>query len=152
MNNFDLLKKVEESCASFVCIGQLLFVEYKILRNKISSPIKKKEQIYVNEAITTIQDKQDIVNSVNEHFVNISNMISWSRFYPESFSHLKQYFGVLLKGRYYWIDYTSIFEIKMILDKVNPSKAAGLDFIGPLYLKLCVGCYSELHNFYHQPK
>ena len=40
----------------------------------------------------------------------------------------------------------------MILDKVNPSKAAGLDFIGPWYLKLCVGCYSELHNFYHQPK
>jgi len=38
----------------------------------------------------TIQDKQDIVNSFNEHFVNISNLISRPMFNSESFSHLKR--------------------------------------------------------------
>ena len=42
----------------------------------------------------TIQDKQDIVNSFNEHFVNISNLISRPRFNSESFSHLKQHFSI----------------------------------------------------------
>ena len=42
----------------------------------------------------TIQDKQDIVNSFNEHCVNISNLISRPRFNSESFSHLKQHFSI----------------------------------------------------------
>ena len=52
----------------------------------------------------TIHDKQDIVNSFNEHFVNLFNLISRPRFNPESFSHLKQHLDVLMKGRVFNID------------------------------------------------
>ena len=64
-----------------------------------------------------IQDKQDIVNSFNEHFVNISNLISGSRFNPDSFSHIKQHLDVLLKRSDFNIDYISVFEVKLFLDK-----------------------------------
>ena len=85
----------------------------------------------------TIQDKQDIVNSVNEHFVNISNLISGSRFNPDSFSHLKQHLDVLLKRSDFNIGYISVFEMKLFIDKLNLNKSAGLDCIGPRVLKLC---------------
>ena len=93
----------------------------------------------------TIHDKQDIVNSFNEHFVNLFNLISQSSFNPESFSHLKQHLDVLVKGRAFNIDiYISVFEVKLLIDKLDPSKPAGLDFIGPRVLIL----YGDTNTLY----
>jgi len=47
----------------------------------------------------TIEDKQVIVNYFNEHFMNISNLISQSRFNLESLSPLKQVLILILSIR-----------------------------------------------------
>ena len=47
----------------------------------------------------TIEDKQVIVNYFNEHFMNISNLISQSRFNIESLSPLKQVLILILSIR-----------------------------------------------------
>ena len=47
----------------------------------------------------TIEDKQVIVNYFNEHFMNISNLISQSRFNLESLSPLKQALILILSIR-----------------------------------------------------
>jgi len=69
--------------------------------------------------------------------VNISNSISRSRFNSESCSDLKQHLDVLLKVSDFNIDHISVFEVKPFIDKLNPNKSVGLDFIGPRVLKLC---------------
>ena len=35
------------------------------------------------------------------------------------------------------INYLSVFEVKLFIDKLNPNKSEGLDFIGPQVFKLC---------------
>ena len=47
----------------------------------------------------TIEDKQVIVNYFNENFMNISNLISQSRFNLESLSPLKQALILILSIR-----------------------------------------------------
>jgi len=50
---------------------------------------------------------------------------------------------VLFKGSDFNIDYISVFEVKPFVDKLNPNKSVGLDFI-----------VSRVNSFYlyHQPK
>ncbi len=99
--------------------------QYKILRNRIFSMIKKNKKEFFNKAVsenknskhlwkhltdithlnngkdivllqcittdnTVINGKVDIINELNRHFVNISNIIIKTKFANENFNSLKE--------------------------------------------------------------
>ena len=86
---------------------------------------------------TVKKDDYDILNAFNEHFINIANIIEKKKFVMENFSELKHILDKKLVTNVFEIEYISAFEVKKIIDNLNPKKSSGLDGVGPRILKYC---------------
>ena len=148
------------------------FEKYKVLRNKVTSAIKKSKKNFFNSAINQkkdpkylwqnltdvsnlgkpknlilpeklVKDNQsvdgrvNIINELNNHFVNISNIVEKVRFSTCHFTELKHKLDSKLKFKEFDIKYISAFEVNEIIKKLDGNKATGLDEISPKIIKHC---------------
>ena len=79
-----------------------------------------------------------IINELNRHFVNISEIVNKSKFEEINFDFINKH----LKDKLPWyakFDITHItpLDVKNLIDKLDASKACGIDGIGPKILKYC---------------
>ena len=155
-----------------ICHKNRNIQEYKSLRNKISSIIKKNKKEIFNKAIsesqnpkhiwkhlkditssnqgsdlilpqcvmvddTEVNDKLDILNELNRHFVNISNIITKTKFANENFHALKEKLNSDLGYNIFEVTYITPLDVKHIIDNLNVKKSTGIDGISPRILKMC---------------
>ena len=78
-----------------------------------------------------------IMNELNKHFVNISNIITKTNFVKENFSELKCKLDTKLRNIEFKVQPITPFEVRKIIDKLEINKSTGLDGIGPRILKYC---------------
>ena len=88
-----------------------------------------------------------IANTLNDHFVNISNIISKSTVNENHFQSLKSYLDSRLKNKVFHIDFISPFQVKKYIQQLKTSKASDVDEIGHKIIKLC-GDHIVLHPRY----
>ena len=154
------------------CHRNRQFEQYKILRNKVTSAIRKSKRNFFNNAINDKKDPKylwknindianlgkntnivlpqrlqtvngqihgqaNIINELNKHFINISNIVQKVKFSNSHFEELKHKLDMSLKYKSFNINYISAFEVKQIIDKMDSNKATGIDEIGPKLLKHC---------------
>lgn len=93
------------------------------------------DKLIVNNQVS--EGMFDIINELNKHFVNISNIVDKVEFSNLNFAKLKQNLDHKLKFIEFNIDFISALEVKQIIDKLDSNKATGLDEIGPRILKHC---------------
>ena len=84
-----------------------------------------------------IQGKENILNALNEHFVNISNIVEKTNYDERDFIHLGKYLHEKLRHNYFDVQFITPFEVKCIIDRLDITKSTGLDGIGPNILKYC---------------
>ena len=84
-----------------------------------------------------LDNKQQVVEELNRHFINIARVIEKSNFVADNFISLKQYADAKLKNVYFNIDLINPLEVSILINKLNSNKACGLDKIGPNILKMC---------------
>ena len=146
--------------------------QYKILRNKACSMIKRSKKDFFNDAIrenknqtylwknlkdvtnlnkansiimpqriinndSVIDGSLNILNELNRHFVNISHILDRTAFVQSNFSKMERNLNEKLCNYVFEIKYITPYEIRKIIDKLDTSKATGLDGIGPKILKHC---------------
>ena len=70
-----------------------------------------------------IDDGLDIINELNDHFVNISNIISKLKFKKETFHSLQLKLDIELQGHKFDIKYITPFEVKQIIEKLDVNKS-----------------------------
>lgn len=99
-----------------------------------SSPIPKSLMI----GDTCLTDKPSIINELNRHFVNISNLVQKTAFVPDAFKGLKSMLNDKLKYATFDINYISAYSVSKFINDLNEHKSTGLDGIGPKLLRLCV--------------
>lgn len=148
------------------------FHEYSILRNQISSMIKKKKRNFYNDAIKNnnspsylwktlksvtnkdikprdvipktltynnkiLEDKCDILDALNDHFCNISNIVKKTAFVKTHFQDLKSFLDRSLNENTFSLQHITVFEVDNMLKTLKTNKATGLDGIGANILKYC---------------
>ncbi|XP_045210611.1 uncharacterized protein LOC123562017 [Mercenaria mercenaria] len=85
-----------------------------------------------------LEEQTNILNMLNEHFTNISNIIKKAAFVESDFSNLKDFIDSKLSTHtYFVIEPITPFEVKKYIDKLDVHKSTGLDRIGPNILPYC---------------
>ena len=149
--NFDKYKILRNKIRTLIKRSKRDFFNKAIKENKDSKFIWKnlkqegnlhtKNNMIIPEKIVRggkeIDDKLDIVNELNRHFVNISNIVNKMEFAEETFSSLKSKLDSVLQNATFEIKYITPLEVKNIIDKLNINKSTGIDGIGPMILKHC---------------
>ena len=80
----------------------------------------------------------NILNELNKHFVNISNIIKKTALVTDHFTKLQLHINATLTSDITSeIRHINTFEVKKHLDSLNVKKSVGLDGIGPRILKYC---------------
>ena len=87
-----------------------------------------------NEEIT---GENNIVNTFNDHFINICETIKENKFNKNSFSDLEEHLEGFLQGKCFSIQPITPYQVKLIIEKLDSSKATGIDVLGPQILKYC---------------
>ena len=64
----------------------------------------------------------NIINELNTHFVNISNIITKTNFVKENFSELKCKLDTQLRNIEFKLQPITPFEVRKIIDKLKPNK------------------------------
>ena len=147
------------------------FIQYKILRNKATSFIRKSKINFFNQAIKenktpsylwkhlkdvtndnnsgisiptaveyngdTITKSQEILETINDHFINIANIVKKNKVDESYFSKLKISLDYKLKNKVFKIKLITPLQTKRIIEQLNTNKSTGLDGIGPTVLKQC---------------
>ena len=71
-----------------------------------------------------------IINELNRHFVNISEIVNKSKFEEINFDFIDKH----LKDKLSWyaiFDITNITPLEKLIDKLDANKSCGIDGIGP---------------------
>jgi hypothetical protein len=87
-----------------------------------------------------ILDKQCILDSLNNHFINISapsEHYSDASDTNEYLEKIQNHYESILGNKTFTIRFITPLEVSQILDNLNAKKSAGLDGIGPRILKAC---------------
>lgn len=84
-----------------------------------------------------IHGKANIINELNKHFINISNIVTRIELSNSNFENLKHRLDASLGHETFNISYISAFEVKAIIDKLDSNKATGIDELGPKIIKHC---------------
>ena len=84
-----------------------------------------------------ISGSLNILNELNKHFVNISDIIEKTLFSQNNFTQLEIVLDQKLRDNIFEIKYITPYEVRKIIDKLDSGKASGLDGIGPKILKHC---------------
>ena len=100
-----------------------------------------KDNILIPDVLTTekctVTGSLNILNELNKHFVNISNIIQKTLFMKENFSMLQSKLDEKLRYVEFNIEYITAFEVKKHIDNLDVNKSTGIDGIGPKILKYC---------------
>ena len=84
-----------------------------------------------------ITGEKNIASTFNDHFINICKIIKQKTFNENDFKDLQLNLEENLKGKHFNIQPITPFEVKSFIEKLNCSKATGIDGIGPQILKYC---------------
>jgi len=106
-------------------------ISFSCKANKLVLP----QRISIDE--TVVEGENNIINELNKHFVNISNIITKTKFTNENFLRLKEVLNEKLRFQEFDVKYITPLEVKHIIDKLDINKSTGLDGIGPNILKQC---------------
>ena len=79
----------------------------------------------------------NVINALNRHFVNISEIVTKAPFDPKNFEDFKIYLDNTIKNSYFDIQFITALEVRHMIEKLDNNKATGLDGISPKILKLC---------------
>ena len=90
-----------------------------------------------------IEGAQNVVNALNNHFVNICNIINETSVNSKYINDLKIYLNRKLSNRYFEVKFISPLEVQNKIDKLDSSKSTGNDGIGPKILQMCKAFISQ---------
>ena len=90
-----------------------------------------------------IEGAQNVVNALNNHFVNIYNIINKASVNSKYINDLKIYLDRKLSNRHFEVKFISPLEVKNMIDKLDSSKSIGNDGIGTKILKMCKDFISQ---------
>ena len=86
----------------------------------------------------TITERDNIVEVLNEHFINISHLVQKSTFDNKYFSRLETNIESKIPANHYFQSMPiSDEDVAKYITKLDSSKATGIDGIGPKLLKIC---------------
>ena len=74
---------------------------------------------------------------MNQHFIDISDIVSKSKFDKDSFQHLENKINYKLKENKFELQYSTPCKVSKYINKLNVNKSTGIDCIGPKFLKMC---------------
>ena len=77
------------------------------------------------------------INVLNNHFVNICNIINKTSVNSKYINDLKIYLDRKLSNRHFEVKFISPLEVKNIIDKLHSTNSTGNDRIGPKIFKMC---------------
>ena len=87
------------------------------------------------------KDTQDdftcVLNSLNQHFIDISDIVSKSKFDKDTFKDLENKLNYKLKENKFELEYITPCKVSKYINKLNVNKSTGIDGIGPNILKMC---------------
>ena len=113
----------------------------KFLWNTLNSLTKSQTFLTIPNRIKNgdeyIDDTNTILEAFNTHFTNISDIIQKTKFDPDNYRTFETYLNNKINSDFFIIDFITPFDVQRIIEKLDISKAAGLDNIGPNILKLC---------------
>ena len=110
---------------------------WKNIKSLTSSCDSLKLPAHLQHKGQTLTNPEDILNAFNDHFINVSNIVSKTQYNHSYNADLKSSLDNKLGSKYFEIKYISTFEVKKIIDKLDVNKAAGIDGISAKILKLC---------------
>ena len=84
-----------------------------------------------------IEGKEYVANSLNNHFVNIADLIDKAQFNVQDFKNLQEYLDLKLTNTTFYIEFITCHEVVLIIDNLDSNKSCGMDGIGANILKLC---------------
>ena len=96
-----------------------------------------------------VDDNLNIVNELNKHFINISNIITKTSFSNKNFSDLKNQLDSKLESNIFDINFITPFEVRKIIDKLNINKSTGLDGIGKKKIEILWRYYYTMYSIYY---
>ena len=76
---------------------------------------------------------ESVINELNKHFANVSNIIDRGPFDDANFKRLESHLNEKLSGKHFDIKFVSAFEI----ENLDSKKSSGCDNIGANILKVC---------------
>ena len=86
------------------------------------------------------KDTQDdctcVLNSLNQHFIDISDIVSKSTLDKDSFQDLENKLNYKLKENMFELEYITPCKVSKYINKLNVNKSTGIDGIGPKYLNM----------------
>lgn len=149
--NIDEYKELKNRIASLIKSNKKEFLNQAISENieskhlwrhlKDISGIKQNSKIVLPQHIikenTCIEDEQSIINELNHHFINISNIITKTKFTTQNFCKLEHKLNEQLRYHTFDIQPITALDVKHLIDKLNVNKSTGVDGIGPKILKYC---------------
>jgi hypothetical protein len=92
----------------------------------------------------SLNNPDEIVNALNQHFVNISNKINRVDFKAENFIDLKNQLNEKLGSLEFDINFITPFEVSKIIHHLHANKSTGLDGISPKIIKICKDVISPI--------
>ena len=72
-----------------------------------------------------------------QHFIDISDIVSKSKFDKDSFQDLENKLNYKLKENMFELEYITPCKVNKYIDTLNVNKSTGIDGIGPTILKMC---------------
>ena len=90
-----------------------------------------------------VEGAQNVLNALNNHFVNICNIINKTSVNSKYINNLKIYLDRKLSNRHFEVKFISPPKVKTMVDKLDSSKSTGNDGIGPKILKMCKDFISQ---------
>ena len=90
-----------------------------------------------------IEGAQNVVNALNNHFVNICYINNKTSVNSKYINDLKIYLDRKLSNRHFEVKFISPLEVKNMIDKLDSSKSIGNDGIAPKILKMCKDFISQ---------
>ena len=85
------------------------------------------------------KDTQDdiacVLNSLNQHFIEISDIVSKSKFDKDSFKELENKLNYNLKENKFELEYITPCKVSKYINKLNVNKSTVIDGIGQKFLR-----------------
>ena len=73
---------------------------------------------------------------MKQHFIEISDIVSKSKFDKDSFKDLENKLNYNLKENKFELEYITPYKVSKYINKLNVNKSTGIDGIGPKYLNM----------------
>ena len=72
---------------------------------------------------------------MNQHFIDISDMVSKSTLDKDSFQDLENILNYKLKENMFELEYITPCKVSKYINKLNVNKSTGIDGFGPKFLR-----------------